>query len=48
MINRIKITVHPNGKIVINTPGSHLQRQPRTYTDWERAMARVAELKEMM
>jgi hypothetical protein len=41
---KIKLTIHDSGKYVVNTPGSHAQRQPRTYGSRERALARVAEL----
>ena len=44
----IKLTTHPaKGKHVVNTPETHLQRQPRVYTDADRANARVDELQRL-
>jgi hypothetical protein len=44
----IKLTAHEDrGKWVVNTPGTHVQRQPRVYGSREAALARVTELVEM-
>ena len=43
----IKLTVHAaRGVFVVGTPGSHVQRQPRTYRSLERALDRVRALAE--
>ena len=39
----VKVTNHDHC-VVVNTPGSHLQRQPRVYKSYDKAMARVKEL----
>ncbi len=39
----IKLTIHP-GKYVVNTPHSHVQRQPLTFTRLDRALAHVEAL----
>ncbi len=42
---QIKFTIHQSkDKFVVNTPGTHVQRQPRTYTSLERARERVEEI----
>lgn len=42
---RIRLTIHENkDRYVVNTPGTHVQRQPRTYASIERARERVEEL----
>jgi hypothetical protein len=42
---KVKITAHHGkGKFVVNTPGSHLQRYPRTYNSLEKAQERAHEL----
>lgn len=42
---RIKLTIYESKeKFVVNTPGTHVQRQPRTYTSLERAHQRVEEI----
>jgi hypothetical protein len=42
---KVKVTIHcDRGRYVVNTPGSHLQRRPRTYGTLARAMGRVQEL----
>lgn len=44
-MSAIKLTIHPDkGKFVVNTPGTHAQRQPRTYTSLGKALGRVTEL----
>lgn len=41
----IKVTIHADkGLFVVNTPGSHLQRQPRVYRSLAAARAREDEL----
>jgi hypothetical protein len=42
----IRITAHPSkDKWVVNTPDTHIQRQPRTYGSQERAQRRAHELR---
>lgn len=42
---KIRLTIHENkDRYVVNTPGTHVQRQPRTYATLERALERVEEL----
>lgn len=42
---KIRLTIHENkDRYVVNTPGTHVQRQPRTYASIERARERVEEL----
>ena len=44
----IKHTTHTaKDKYVVNTPGTHLQRQPRVYKYANRARERVAELQRL-
>ncbi len=43
---QIKHTIHATkGKHVVNTPGSHYQRQPRVYGSIERARERIEEIR---
>src|SRR3954447_3495002 len=42
---KIRLTIHENkDRFVVNTPGTHAQRQPRTYATLERARERIEEL----
>jgi hypothetical protein len=44
----IKLTTYPaKGKHLVNTPRTHLQRQPRVYTHADRAGDRVADLQRL-
>jgi hypothetical protein len=43
---QIKLTIHQSkDKFVVNTPGTHVQRQSRTYTSLDRARKRVEDVK---
>jgi hypothetical protein len=42
---QVKITIHlDKGKFVVNTPGTHVQRQPRVYGSLDKAVERAQEL----
>ena len=42
---KIRLTIHENkDRFVVNTPGTHAQRQPRTYATLDGARERVDEL----
>ena len=43
---KIRLTIYQSkDRYVVNTPGTHVQRQPRTYATLARAQERVDELR---